>query len=336
MLSKKQILVVVSCFVFLIPGIIYLVGRYVTAPNNPIVTPIGTITPSRVLDKYAISALAQREPQGADLQIGEILATASAFSTYNFSFTSEGKRVTGIMNIPNTPAPPGGYPVIVQLRGYVDKSIYEPGIGTRRSGEVFAANGYMTFAPDFLGYGNSDAPSTDIFEERFQTYTVVLDLLAVIPTYSQINPNRMGLWGHSNGGHIAITVLEILKKPIPTTLWAPVTKPFPYSILYFTDEAEDGGKFLRKSLAHFEETYDTDKYSLMTYLDSITAPIQLHQGTADAAVPLHWSTVFVDQLKERDKDITYFVYSGADHNMQGSWNTVVERDIIFFNTHLPE
>ena len=35
-------------------------------------------------------------------------------------------------------------------------------------------------------------------------------------------------------------------------LWAPVSKPFPYNILYYTDEAEDRGKWLRGEIAKFE------------------------------------------------------------------------------------
>ena len=50
-------------------------------------------------------------------------------------------------------------------------------MGTKRVGEYFAENGYITLAPDFLGYGGSDSESENIFESRFQTYTTTLTLL---------------------------------------------------------------------------------------------------------------------------------------------------------------
>ena len=84
----------------------------------------------------------------------------------------------------------------------------------------------------------------DVFEERFQTYTTAMNLLAGIEKWERAG--KIGIWGHSNGGQIALTVLEISQKEYPTVLWAPVSKPFPYSILYYTDEAEDRGKALRK------------------------------------------------------------------------------------------
>ena len=189
-------------------------------------------------------------------------------------------------------------------------------------------------APDFLGYGQSDMPSGDAFEERFQTYTAALDLLASIPSFSAADSSRVGIWGHSNGGQIALTVLEITQKPYPTTLWAPVTKPFPYSILYYTDEAEDRGKALRALLADFERDYDVELYSLVNFVSRITAPIQLHQGDSDEAVPVKWNESFVRVLQDKKLTIEYFVYPGADHNLSPLWNTVVSRDITFFRRHL--
>ena len=47
-------------------------------------------------------------------------------------------------------------------------------------GEYLSENGYITLAPDFLGYGGSDIESSNIFEARFQTYTTVLTLLKSI------------------------------------------------------------------------------------------------------------------------------------------------------------
>lgn len=135
-------------------------------------------------------------------------------------------------------------------------------------------------------------------------------------------------------------------RPYPTALWAPVTKPFPYSILYYTDEAEDRGKALRRKLADFEKDYDVDRYALVNFVDRITAPLQLYQGTADDAVPFRWNDEFVADMKRRNITIEYFLYPGPDHHLQpsparnasqsvaGGWNTVIARDIDFFSRYL--
>ena len=150
------------------------------------------------------------------------------------------------------------------------------------------------------------------------------------------DPDRIGVWGHSNGGQIALTGLEILGRPVPATLWAPVSKPFPYSVLYYTDDIPDHGKLLRRELAKFEVQYDAEQYSLTNYFNRITGPVQIHQGTADAAVPVSWINTFVTSMEASSSSkVNYYTYSGADHNMTPDWNTVVSRDVEFFKTNIP-
>jgi fermentation-respiration switch protein FrsA (DUF1100 family) len=114
------------------------------------------------------------------------------------------------------------------------------------------------------------------------------------------------------------------------TLWAPVSKPFPFSILAFSDEAEDQGKLLRKAVATFESRYDVFEYSIDRYWGAINIPVLLHQGTSDDAVPYWWSDSLAEKLEELDKDLIYHKYPGADHNMRPVWDTVVARDLQFF------
>lgn len=319
--------------VFILLGVVGIGGYIVWFRPQAVISPIGKIM-EKPLEKYTIDRLSEQVFSGSQIVLDEPIATTSAYTTYMFYFISEGNKVTGLAHIPRVASEDRKAPVIVQFRGYVDREKYISGEGTRRSGEVFASNGFISLAPDFLGYGGSDSPSSDIFEERFQTYTTALNLLASVKTLPLADPDRIGVWGHSNGGQIAVTILEISRQSIPTTLWAPVSKPFPYSILYYTDEASDRGKLLRKRLAKFEEDYDVEFYSMSNYLDRIAAPLQIHQGTADESVPQRWSDELVTALKKLDKDLAYFVYIGADHNMAGTWNTVVARDIKFFRRYL--
>lgn len=287
----------------------------------------------RSLDKYTIDNLSTRQGVSSQIVLDAAIATTSAYTEYLFHFMSSGKKVTGLAHLPSSVNEHKPLPVIVQVRGYVDHSIYAPGVGTKRSAEVFADNGYISLAPDFLGYGASDNPSVDVFEERFQTYVVLLDLLASVKSLSVADAARVGIWAHSNGGQIALTVLEITRGVYPTVLWAPVTRAFPYSILYYTDEAEDKGKALRKKLAEFERNYDVDLFTMVNFTDRIVAPIQIHQGGMDDAVPERWSSEFVTQLKKKNIDVDYYVYPGADHNMQPGWNTAIIRSIDFYRTH---
>lgn len=297
-----------------------------------------TAVVEKPLDKYTFENLQKRKYQSSDIHFGKLVKDEKAFSSIIFYFDSDGKKVSGLAHVPKRI---GKYPVIVMFRGYVDREKYAPGVGTSHAGEVMASQGFITLAPDFLGFGESASPSSFLIEDRFETYTTALNLLASIPsldTYTSfpsqniaVDLNHIGIWGHSNGGHIALAVLAISGKSYPTVLWAPVSKPFPYSILYYTDEFEDHGKYLRKLVADFEKDYDAEKYSPPSYFSYINAPLELHQGEEDVAVPLKWSHDLYQSLKKLDKDVKYFTYPVEDHNFtKGSWSKIVTRDISFF------
>jgi len=282
----------------------------------------------RPLKKYSFPELRKQVFVGSEIELERVLKDEAEYTSHLFFYESEGKKISGMANIPKSKGP---LPVVIMIRGYVDQEIYETGVGTSRVAEVLARNGYITLAPDFLGFGESDMPPNNSLHERFMRPGQILELMASVKSLDKADPERIFMWGHSNGGQIALSVLEISGKKIPTTLWAPVSKPFPYSILYYTDEFDDYGRALRKVVAGFEAQYEADEYSIHNYYDWIEAPIQIHQGTADEAVFLKWSEELEERLSELNKQVELFVYPGADHNLVGSWDQAVREDLVFFD-----
>ncbi|MBI2065988.1 alpha/beta hydrolase [Candidatus Woesebacteria bacterium] len=327
-------------FFLLLVLLTFLTGWSLHSFFNPRQTPESPISQlkPRPLDQYTIENLAKVSIPTTKIEIGERQEEEKEFSSYLFSISfdptlsgREEKKVTGLINIP---AGVGPFPLVVMFRGYADQEIYRTGLGTQKAAEYFARNGFISLAPDFLGYGGSDSEAENIFESRFQTYITALTLLESLETIEGWDSQNVFIWGHSNGGQIAMSLLEITGRAIPTTLWAPVSKPFPYSVLYYTDESEDRGKLIRRELADFEQTYDPDLYAIDLYYERIKAPLTVHQGTNDDAVPRQWSDELTKKLNELEIDFDYFVYPGADHNLNPAWNTVVARDLAFFNKYL--
>lgn len=309
---------------------------------------IPAIQKPKPLEKYAYENLSKTDFKPTEIIVGDIIRQEPDYTSRMFYFSfdpyinsGQTKKVSGLINLPNKP---GTYPILLMLRGYVDKEKYTTGEGTQHAGEYFTQNGFITIAPDFLGYGQSDDPSDSSVEERFQSYVTVLTLLKSIPNLNsqlstfnfqpQADVNRLGIWAHSNGGQIALSVLEIGGGSYPTVLWAPVSKPFPYSILYFTDDIEDHGKALRSVVAAFENDYNSEKYSPTNFYSQINAPIQLHQGTGDETVPLAWSDNLNKALKDLDKSLEYFTYPEADHNLTPGWNQAITRSLNFYQEKL--
>ncbi len=337
MLMRKILMLLLLCGVCFLAGAIF--GTFIIKSNKTKKDGVLENYPKeKPLEKYSIENLSNTKIPPGEFIIGDIIESKENFKSYLFTLTfdpslsnKEKKVVSGQINIPSKE---GSFPLIVMLRGYVDRTIYETGIGTKKAAEKFAEAGFITVAPDFLGYGKSSKEAENVFESRFQTYTTTLVLLESLQNITSWNKKDVFIWGHSNGGQIAIITLEITAKNIPTVLWAPVSKPFPYSILYYTDDSEDKGKSLRKFLSEFEKDYDAEKYSLDNYLERINTSLLIHQGEADDAVPKEWTNNLVNQLKRLGKNPVYYTYKDTDHNMRPNWDLVVARDIEFYKKFL--
>jgi dipeptidyl aminopeptidase/acylaminoacyl peptidase len=314
--------------------------RYQSSIHSPL-GDTGTESKSRPLQKYSYESLRNAKWKSNQIKFGPVLEKTEEYETRMFYYEVEGKKVSGLAHIPTKSGP---HPVLIMIRGYVDLEIYEPGVGSSPAARYFAANGYITLAPDFLGYGESDKSPIEPFADRLISYPTVLQLLSDVKVLNNsfekssidtsAEEDQIGIWAHSNGGQIALSVLEIAGQNYPTVLWAPVSKPFPYSVLYFTDEFEDNGKYLRNIIAEFEDDYNIELFTLTNYVEWIQAPIELHQGGKDDAVPLKWSDQLYTLLKSKEKEIEYFVYENSDHNMRPDWDTAARRSLTFFDTHL--
>ncbi len=323
----KKLLITISSF------LIFTLGWFLSDNYKRFLNP-DTSLPSwnkpKPLEKYTIENLRNKNFEVSNIKIVD---------TNLFEYSVEGKKVTGCLNIPKEK---GSYPLAILVRGYVDQKEYKTCDGSKKIGEYLSNNGYITLSPDFLGYGGSDKETNNIFESRFQTYVTLITLIESIKN-SNTNKvlidegwdgNNIFIWAHSNGGQIVLTALTIKNYNYPTVLWAPVVESFPYNVLYFTNEAEDKGKFIRQELAKFEKDYDTDKYSFTNYLESINAPIELHLGTNDDAIPLEWANRFVKSMQKLDKPIKYYKHPNLDHNMMPNWSDIAQKTLQFFDINL--
>ncbi len=296
------------------------------------------------MEKYYFDNLAEREYKPSEIKLEkEYLPPSTHYEpidgvkTWLFSYQSDDKRVSGMANIPDQCTKENPCPVIVMLRGYVDNEIYFTGIGTHKAAGVFAENGFITLAPDFLGFGESDYPDKDVLKARFTRPVTVLNLLNAIRSSPIAVNSKIFLWAHSNGGQIALSILEITGEKYPTTLWAPVTVGFPESVFYYMaeyEELDETGKKLHDQIDEYCREFSAEKVSIDHYLDKINAPIQIQQGGADTWVPAKWSENFVNQMHLRGKTVYYHYYPKADHNLKQNWDEVVKKDLEFFEKYL--
>ncbi|MPM56554.1 hypothetical protein SDC9_103360 [bioreactor metagenome] len=220
------------------------------------------------------------------------------------------------------------------IRGFAEAQGYFVGSGSWKMADELARNGFVTISLDFFGFGLSDQESTDILEARFEKPVSVLDLIESVKSLDFVDSEKIGIWAHSNGGQIAISVLETTSKNYPTVLWAPMTNPFPKSVLETIDENSESGKIVKDRIDQFEKEYDSKLYSIDNFYNDIQAPILIHQGTADEWCKVSWQKDLQNKLKKLGKEVILDVREGSDHNLKQSWDDVAKMDIEFFREKL--
>ncbi len=312
-------------------SLILLVGLLILVSQKPeFISPLSSFKRKINYTSYSFEYLQEREYFKSEIKLEEVLEEKDTFTSYLFSFAADGRKITGMANIPKKK---GKLPVAILFRGWVDEEIYETGMGSEKMASFLAESGFLTLAPDFLGYGGSDSAFPDMLQTRFFRPITVMTLLESLNSLPQADSEKLAFWGHSNGGQIALSVLEISRQEIPTSLWAPVSVSFPESILHYADEMEDGGEIIRKIVTEFEKDYDVSKYSIATYLDQIKASLIIHQGLADEAIPVEWTKELVEELNHLE--VAYFKYPNENHNFHyGSAPIARRRDLAFFKEHL--
>jgi len=73
---------------------------------------------------------------------------------------------------------------------------------------------------------------------------------------------------------------------------------------------------------------------VQAYVSDVSAPVQLHHGTADADVPLVFSQTLLQELMAAGKAAELFTYAGDNHNISNNFSIAMSRSIAFFDRAL--
>lgn len=301
---------------------------------------------------YTIEGLRNREYLGGVLNIRALLAENDAFSRYYIDYPSDGLTITGIMQVPHGEGP---FPVIIMNHGYIDQDQYWSGADTSQAAEYLNQRGYLTIAPDFRNWGESDSGLS-----FFHTGLVidVINLISALPSVAQADWERLGMWGHSMGGGITTKVLTVDERIKAAVLyapnsaddadilarWGPGCAPDQSETTHKCNPAEGITTDLPDSLwsAYLSAAVDPEilrQIAPIYHLDNVLAPAQIHIGTADGVgkseTPPSWSTDLYEGLEAAGKEATLYLYEGQGHFFAGqAWTLLMQRTADFFDTQL--
>lgn len=243
---------------------------------------------------------------GGNIKIEEILNQSNSYTSYLISYPSDDLKIYGVMNIPNGNGP---FPVIILNHGYFNPSNFTSGDGTQIMANILAASGYITLASDYRGHGKSE--SNERRAGHRPEYAIdVLNLIVSVKSLPKADKNKIGMWGHSMGGEVALRAAEATEKLKAIVLWAPTS-------------------------GRVSENRELDGASPIDYLQYITSPISLHQGLSDTEVNPEWSKKLNEALQKEGKTVEYFEYPDQDHNFRNlGWDIISRRTIEFFDRYL--
>jgi dipeptidyl aminopeptidase/acylaminoacyl peptidase len=316
-----------------------------TATVTPTITPTPTPNYSG-MHPLTIERMRRDAYPGSDFVIEETLAGGSNYDRFVASYLSEGLKIRGMLTVPRGETPASGWPVIVFNHGYIPPRQYRTTERYVAYLDAFARNGYVVFKSDYRGHGSSEGAAAGGYGSP--AYTVdVLNAMASVLRRDDVDPERVGMWGHSMGGQITLRSMVVTDTVKAGVIWAGVVASYPDLFERWRRPPSDA---TIASPTGTPRGWRSDLYrtygdpvanpefwasiSPTSYLAEISGPLQLQHGSADHSVPLEFSESLQADMEAVGKPSEILVYQGDDHNIAANLSTALARSVEFFDTHV--
>lgn len=297
-------------------------------------------------ESLTIEFLQSRQYEGSEIVIEETIGSESTYNRHIASYYSDGIKIYALLLVPNSEKPENGFPVIVLNHGYIIPERYTPEGNYIPYFDAFAKAGYVVFKPSYRGHGKSEGFPTSAY---FAPDYVIDDLNAIasIKKYPDVDPEKIGVWGHSMGGNITLKSAIVYKDIKAVSIWAGVVAPIEDIIYNWQDRVTYKPDPLDLKLRNQNREILLQKYGTPmenpdfwhsvdpnSYLEAINIPVQIQVGLSDNQVPPSFSGGLYERLKVLDKDVEYFEYQGANHDINQSFSEAMDKTIKFFDKYL--
>ena len=276
--------------------------------SQPLLTPVAQPNP------YSVEALRARSYGEGELSVEKMWESQADFTRYYITYPSDGLTIHGFINIPKGKGP---FPVIIALHGYIPASEYQTRDYSTRYADSIARKGYIVLHPNLRNFPPSDSvPRTRDYHSGY--VADVLNLLQLVRKqagqegiFKNAELQRLGIWGRSLGGGIALRVVSIVPEIKAAVLYGAVSQRYSNAAAGFA-------------------VFD---------LSASQAAFSLHHGEEDETIEPSWTATLNQQLLDLGKEVEYFTYPGQPHtllNLSQSDALFISRNVDFFNLHLKE
>ncbi|MEJ2354129.1 MAG: alpha/beta fold hydrolase, partial [Anaerolineales bacterium] len=190
-------------------------------------SPAGTITPAPVETELVyqvgrditIKYLRDLEITGSEITFEQELPPTSNYRQYLASYISEGGKIYGLLTIPFQDPPEGGFKAIVFNHGYIPPAAYRTTERYTAYVDYLARNGLVVFKIDYRGHGQSQGDPTGSYFSPGYTIDAIAALKS-LQTIDSIDPQGIGMWGHSMAGNLVLRAMLIEPDVKAGVIWA--------------------------------------------------------------------------------------------------------------------
>ncbi len=222
------------------------------------------------------------------------------------------------------------YPVLIYVYGgphaqMINKS-WTGGAGLWLN--LMAQQGYLVFTLDNRGSADRGFEFESIIHRRLGEWEMADQMTGVryLKSLDFVDTSRIGVDGWSYGGFMTISLM--VRNPgvfRVACAGGPVIDWKWYEVMY-------GERYMDTPM---ENPEGYEKASLLNYAGNLSGKLLIIHGTNDNTVVWQNSLMFIDECIKQGRQVDYFVYPGAEHNMTGKARVHLFNKITgYFNDYL--
>ena len=346
-MNKKILIVTFLGIAF--AGLIVILSKN---PNNKLTIPVILNTslkpvPTIFAHPLSIEEMRKQNYETEPITIEETLANKSGYKQFIASYMSDGNRIQGLLTVPISNDKNEKFPVIIFNHGYIPPEQYRTTEKYVAYVDYFARNGYIVFKSDYRGHGDSEGNPEGAYYSTAYTRDV-LHAVNAVKQHPQADDDRIGMWGHSMGGHITLRSMVTTGDIKAGVIWGGVVasygdmmnnwrrrQPWRPSSSESAARRPTRDELIKEFGSPDSASPFWRSISPIYFVKDISGPVQIHHGLADDVVPWEFSESLSKALEAENKDVEYYTYPGGDHNLSGAdFGPAIKRSLEFFDTHV--
>lgn len=279
-------------------------------------------------------------------QVGELSVNSqnSAYISYLTSYDSDGLRINAQLTTPTGDMPEGGWPGIVFVHGYIPPTQYETLNRYLQYVDYLARNGFVVFKIDLRGHGSSEGePGGAYYSSDYVIDT--LNAYAALQATDFVNPKKIGLWGHSMAGNIALRSLAARPTIPAVAIWGGAVYTYDDRLKYGIQDGSyvppstpNRNQSQRQKLRDVYGEFDNSKpfwhqVAPTNYLNDIQGALSLHHAINDEVVNIGYSRELTALLDKTSVTHNMHEYPSGGHDIADpSFSQAMQDTVDFYQS----